>query len=216
MKLYFRHTLRTQWHWEISIIIRYSFHMYNIFHIKGKDNVWNSKDKWVRTRERERKERKTEKGKKDLKGEREKEEKQGKEKSSLTLITLSWLGLSQVHGMWKRPWQRHSHDAWTKGSSSSWPGWQKLCGGTGGRRRKVWTRTKILSLNIRYFGANFDLSRFTHIFWRSLGIKSAFLGKNSASWARSALLHGIYCIFYWVKFENLRLRAKTTHLSRKL
>ena len=33
-------------------------------------------------------------------------------------------------------------------------------------------------------------------FWRSLGIKSAFLGKNSASWARSALLHGIYCIFY--------------------
>ena len=39
-------------------------------------------------------------------------------------------------------------------------------------------------------------------FWRSLGIKSALLGKNSASWARSALLHGIYCIFYWVKFEN--------------
>ena len=33
-------------------------------------------------------------------------------------------------------------------------------------------------------------------FWRSLGKKSAFLGKNSASWARSALLHGIYCIFY--------------------
>ena len=26
--------------------------------------------------------------------------------------------------------------------------------------------------------------------------KSAFLGKNSASWARSALLHGIYCIFH--------------------
>ena len=54
------------------------------------------------------------------------------------------------------------------------------------------------------------------LFWRSLGIKSAFLGKNSASWTRSALLHGLYCIFYWVKFENLRLRAKTTHLSRKL
>ena len=33
-------------------------------------------------------------------------------------------------------------------------GWQKLCGGTGGPRRKVWTRTKILSLNIRYFVAN--------------------------------------------------------------
>ena len=26
--------------------------------------------------------------------------------------------------------------------------------------------------------------------------KSAFLGQNSVSWARSALLHGIYCIFY--------------------
>ena len=34
------------------------------------------------------------------------------------------------------------------------------------------------------------------LFLRSLGKKSAFLRKNSASWARSALLHGIYCIFY--------------------
>ena len=33
-------------------------------------------------------------------------------------------------------------------------GWQKLRGSTGCTRRKVWTRTKILSLNIRYFVAN--------------------------------------------------------------
>ena len=33
-------------------------------------------------------------------------------------------------------------------------GWQKLCGGTGGTRRKVWTQTKILSLNLRYFVAD--------------------------------------------------------------
>ena len=33
-------------------------------------------------------------------------------------------------------------------------GWQNLCGGTGGPRQKVWTRTKILSPNIRYFVAN--------------------------------------------------------------
>ena len=33
-------------------------------------------------------------------------------------------------------------------------GWQKLHGSTGGTRRKVWTRTKILSPNIRYFVAN--------------------------------------------------------------
>ena len=33
-------------------------------------------------------------------------------------------------------------------------GWQKLHGSTGGTRRKLWTRTKILSPNIRYFVAN--------------------------------------------------------------
>ena len=33
-------------------------------------------------------------------------------------------------------------------------GWQKLRGSTGGTRQKVWTRTKILSPNIRYFVAN--------------------------------------------------------------
>ena len=33
-------------------------------------------------------------------------------------------------------------------------GWQKLHGSTGGTRRKVWTQTKILSPNIRYFVAN--------------------------------------------------------------
>ena len=33
-------------------------------------------------------------------------------------------------------------------------GWRKLCGGTGGPRRKVWTWTKILSPNIRYFVPN--------------------------------------------------------------
>ena len=33
-------------------------------------------------------------------------------------------------------------------------GWQKLCGGTGGPNRKVWTETKISSPIIRYFVAN--------------------------------------------------------------
>ena len=33
------------------------------------------------------------------------------------------------------------------------PGWQKLHGSTGGTRQKVWTGTKILSPNIRYFVA---------------------------------------------------------------
>ena len=73
------------------------------------------------------------------------------------------------------------------------PGWQKLCGGTGGPRRKVWTRTKILSPNIRYF---IRICRDLCTFWRSLGKKVSFWVKNSVSWARSALLHGIYCIFH--------------------
>ena len=33
--------------------------------------------------------------------------------------------------------------------------------------------------------------------------KVTFWVKNSVSWARSALLHGIYCIFHWVNFANL-------------
>ena len=137
--------------------------------------------------------------------------------SSYSLEGCAW---SLFHSPW---WPYHTppcstghHDDFKEFISCIWTGWQKLRGSRGGTRRKVWTRTKILSPNIRYFVANWDLLRFTHFFLRSLGIKSAFLGENSASWARSALLHGIYCIFYWVKFENLRLRAKTTHLSRKL
>ena len=42
--------------------------------------------------------------------------------------------------------------------------------------------------------------------------KVPFWVKNSVSWARSALLHGIYCIFYSVKFANLRSRSKKTQL----
>ena len=39
-------------------------------------------------------------------------------------------------------------------SSVSLAGWQKLCGDTEGPRQKVWTQTKILSRNIRYFVVN--------------------------------------------------------------
>ena len=45
-------------------------------------------------------------------------------------------------------------------------------------------------------GARVDLSRFTH-FLEIFGQKKVpFWVKNSVSWARSALLHGIYCIFH--------------------
>ena len=59
-----------------------------------------------------------------------------------------------------------------------------------GLRRKFEARTYAILSRIKICR---DLRTF---FLRSLGIKSACLGKNSASWARSALLHGIYCIFY--------------------
>ena len=72
--------------------------------------------------------------------------------------------------------------------------------GHGGPRRKVWTQSKILSPNIRYFVSNWYLSRFTHFLEIFGQKKGPSWVKNSVSWARSALLHGIYCIFYWVKF----------------
>ena len=87
--------------------------------------------------------------------------------------------------------------------------------GHGGPRRKVWTWTKILSQNIRYFVTTLRFVAVNALFG-NLWKKSAFVGQNSASLARSALLHGIYYIFYRVKFANFRLRAKTTHLMRKL
>ena len=89
------------------------------------------------------------------------------------------------------------------------PGWQKLHGRTGRIRQKVWTRTKISSPNIRYFVTIYTL------FGDLWAKKVPFWVKNSVSWARSALLHGLYCILYWIKFANLQLRAKMTHLWRK-
>ena len=68
-------------------------------------------------------------------------------------------------------------------------GWQKLCEGTKDHRRKVWTQTKSLSPNIRYFVA---ISRFVanyalfgnlwtkKCFWDQ---KQCFLGKKcTISW----------------------------------
>ena len=88
------------------------------------------------------------------------------------------------------PWELRFWALW------SISGWQKLREGTRGLPRKVWTRTNILSPNIRYFVAIYAL-------FRDLRAKKVpFWVKNSVSWARSALLHGIYCIFYWVKFAK--------------
>ena len=84
-----------------------------------------------------------------------------------------------------------------------------------GLRRKVWTQTKILSPNIRYFVAILRFVAIYAIFGRLKARNVLFWIKNSVSWARSALLYSTYCILYLEKSANLHLRAKTTHLARK-
>ena len=60
-------------------------------------------------------------------------------------------------------------------------GWQKMCEGLKGLRRKIWTQTKILSLNIRYFVAILRFVVIYAVFGRLLalvGQKQCFLNKN--------------------------------------
>ena len=82
-------------------------------------------------------------------------------------------------------------------------GWQKLHGSTGGTRRKVWTRTKILKPKHMLFCRKLRFVAIYALFGDLWPKKVPFWVKNSVSWARSALLHGIYCIFNKAKFANL-------------
>ena len=75
-------------------------------------------------------------------------------------------------------------------------GWQKLCEGMKGLRRKVWTQTKILSPKIRYIVAILYIVATYAPFGRLWAKKVLLRVKNSVSWAKSALLHGTYCILY--------------------
>ena len=96
------------------------------------------------------------------------------------------------------------------------PGWQKLCKGTKGLRRKIWTQTKILSPKIRYFVAIIRFVEIYALFGNLWAKKCCFVQvKNKFSWARNTLLHGIYCIFYQVELANLQLRAKRRHQKIK-
>ena len=66
------------------------------------------------------------------------------------------------------------------------PGWQKLCEGTKGLRRKVWTWMNILRPSIRYFVPISDLSWF-RCFLEDLGAKKVFWDNSSISWASCVL-----------------------------
>ena len=61
---------------------------------------------------------------------------------------------------------------------SSKAGWQNLLQGEKGLRQKVWTRTKILSPNIRYF---VEILRFVAIYalFGRLRGKGIFFGSNT-------------------------------------
>ena len=75
------------------------------------------------------------------------------------------------------------------------PGWQKLCEGRKGLRRKVWTWLKFLRPNIQYF---VPISRFVviHVLFGRLGGKKVlfFWDNNSISWASSALWYILHII----------------------
>ena len=69
-----------------------------------------------------------------------------------------------------------------------------------------WTCMKTLTYVI--------LSRYKEFMSRFMHFLEDF-GQKHCTWARSALLHSIYRIFHGIKFANLQLRQKPTHLSRK-
>ena len=93
------------------------------------------------------------------------------------------------------------------------PGWQELCKGTKGLRRKVCTRAKISSPNIRYFVAILRIIAIYACFGRLCARTRFFLGQNSVAWARSAQLQGIYCELFWIKnCKNNALVAKISNM----
>ena len=72
----------------------------------------------------------------------------------------------------------------------------KKCNNAKGLCQKVWTQTKILSPNIRYFVAILTFFVIYSLFGNLWAKKVPFWVKNSIFWAKSALLRGTYCIFY--------------------
>ena len=61
--------------------------------------------------------------------------------------------------------------------------------------RKVWTQTKILSPNIRYFVANWDLSRFTH-FLEIFGQKKCLFGSKTVFLGQEVHYYMVYIAYF--------------------
>ena len=116
-----------------------------------------------------------------------------------------------------------------KSSGCLTTGWQKLCESLKGLHRKVWTHTKILSLQICYF---VEILKFVAMFalfgrlWANYIVYIAYYTEFNLQisnlkppnmlfcwdikicrhvctfWKTLGKLHSIYCILYWVKFAN--------------
>ena len=91
--------------------------------------------------------------------------------------------------------------------------------GAKGLRRKVWTQTKILSPNIRYFDF-FAILRFDAIYtlFGTLWTKNVFiLVKNSVSWARCAAVHIVhYYMVYITYYTELNLQIRNYAQKRRI
>ena len=87
---------------------------------------------------------------------------------------------------------------------------------TKGLHRKVWNLKPFHTLfcrDIKICG-DIKICRDLRSFQKFLGKKVFYWVKSSVSWATSGLLHGIYCILYWINFASLQIRAKKTYFSQ--
>ena len=66
------------------------------------------------------------------------------------------------------------------------PGWQKMCEGTKGLRRKIWSWTKMLCPNICYFVANYAL-------FGNLWEKKCFFWVKDIKYAFDEKFYGHFC-----------------------
>ena len=89
-------------------------------------------------------------------------------------------------------WQRHRQIQRQRHWLNA--GWQKLCEGTKGLYRKVWTWTKVLSTNIRYFVAKLRFVAIFALFWR--------FGANKSFFGTTIVFHGqeLHCYILICKF----------------
>ena len=100
--------------------------------------------------------------------------------------------------------------------------WQKLHGSTGGTRRKVWTRTKILTRTYTIL-SRIKICRNLRTFWRSLGKKSAFLGqkqcffgkKCTIAWYILHIIVGQICKFLIMRKSDAFVAKKQIRVRQK-